>query len=143
MSQVEMNMENGEGMEGMTITTRAPKAEKGDPEKGIQPTKPEGWSITLPDPTAGLSLDELIAKYGEEKIKELAVAQFIVKFQAAIRTMAQQGRDDAEIAQVMAEWKPGDKIAEEKLTAEQKILKNFGNMTPEQKAELMAKLAAM
>lgn len=141
MSQVKQ-MEQAE-VEGATITTKAPKAEKGDPEKGKMPTKPEGWSMTLPDPTAGLSLEELIEKYGEEKIKELAVAQFVVKFQAAIRTMAENGRADEDIAQTMSTWKPGDKISEEKLTTEQKILKNFGNMTPEQRAELMAKLAAM
>lgn len=141
MSQVEQNLE--QGMEGQTITTRAPKAEKGDPSKGKMPTKPEGWVITLPDPFSGLTLEELCAKYGEDKIRELAVAQAIVKFQGAIRTMAEQGRPDEEIAEVMSGWKPGDKVGEGRMSPEQQIVKNFGNMTPEQRAELIAKLSAM
>ena len=134
MSQTEL--ENGNGMEGATITTRAPKAEKSE-------KKPENWSITLPDPTAGLTLEEMANKFGEEKVNELAKANFIIRFQSAIRSMAEAGKSDEEIAATMQSWKPGDKVLDGTKDPEQSILKNFGNMTPEQRAELMAKLSAM
>lgn len=125
---------NEEAVEGQTITTRAPKAV--EKEK-----KPEGWSISLPDPFLG-SLEELGEKYGSEVVAEAARAQLRVKFQAAVRSLAEAGKPDEEIASTMAGWKPGDKLG---LGGDPQavILKNFGNMTPEQRAALIEQLSQM
>lgn len=128
-------------VEGQTITTRAPKAEKGDPEKGKAPTKPEGWSISLPDPFLS-SLEELSEKYTSEAVAEAARAQLRVKFQAAVRSLAEAGKPDEEIISTMASWKPGDKLGLGG-DPQQVILKNFGNMTPEQRAALIEQLSRM
>lgn len=121
-------------MEGQTITTTAPKAV----EEG---KKPGGWSITIPDPFIAESLEELAAKYGEETILTAAQQQLRVKAQAAIRSMAQAGKPDEEIVSTMETWKPGDKLG---LGGDPmaNIMKNFGNLSPEQRDEVMRKLAA-
>ena len=121
-------------IEGQTITTRAPKAcESGK--------KPEGWSISLPDPFLG-ELEELAEKYGKEVIAEAARAQLRIKFQAAVRSLAEAGKSDEDITSTMSSWKPGDKLG---LGGDPQalILKNFGNMTAEQRAALIAQLSAM
>ena len=119
--------------EGQTITTRAPKAETSG-------KKPEGWSISLPDPFLG-ELEELGEKFGAEVVAEAARAQLRVKFQAAVRSLAEVGKSDEEITSTMANWKPGDKLG---LGGDPQavILKNFGNMTAEQRAQLLAMLSA-
>lgn len=125
---------------GSTFTTKAPKAVNGDSKRGILPgTKPEGWEITLPNPVFSLNLDELAAKMGPEKLLAMAKAMWVIKAQAAIRAMAEAGISDEEISIKMQSWNPGDRLTE-KLSPEQAILKNFGNMTPEQKARVMASL---
>lgn len=123
-----------ENIEGQTITTRSPKAV----ESG---KKPEDWSISLPDPFLG-SLDELSEKYTPEVIAECARAQLRVKFQAAVRSLAEAGKPDEEISSTMSSWKPGDKLG---IGGDPQaiIMKNFGNMTPEQRAQLIAQLSAM
>lgn len=120
--------------EGQTITTRSPKAV----ESG---KKPEGWSISLPDPFLG-SLEELAEKYGPEVVAESARAQLRVKFQAAVRSLAEAGKADEEISSTMSSWKPGDKLG---IGGDPQavILKNFGNMTPEQRAALIEQLSQM
>lgn len=120
--------------EGQTITTKAPKAV----EKG---KKPEGWTITLADPFLG-DFEELSNKYGAEVVVEAARAQLRVKFQSAVRSLAEAGKSDEEISSTMASWKPGDKLG---LGGDPQalILKNFGNMSPEQRAALIAQLSAM
>lgn len=121
-------------VEGQTITTRSPKAiESGK--------KPEDWSISLPDPFLG-DLEALSEKYGAEVVAESARAQLRVKFQAAVRSLAEAGKSDEEIASTMASWKPGDKLG---LGGDPQavIMKNFGNMTPEQRAALIEQLSKM
>lgn len=121
-------------VEGQSITTRSPKAV----ESG---KKPEGWAISLPDPFLG-SLEELAEKYGQEVVAESARAQLRVKFQAAVRALAEAGKDDDEISSTMANWKPGDRLG---LGGDPQsvILKNFGNMTAEQRAALIEQLSKM
>lgn len=129
MSQV------NETYEGTSITTKAPKAV----ESG---KKPEGWSISLPDPFAEKSLDELKEAFGEEPVCAAAIAQLRVKYQAAVRSLAEAGKSDEEIASTMSTWKPGDKLG---LGGDPtaNILKNFGNMSPEQQAQIIAQLQGM
>lgn len=123
-----------ENLEGQTITTTAPKAV----EEG---KKPEGWSITLPDPFIVDSLEELAQKYGPEQVLASAQQQLRVKMQAAIRAMAVAGRSDEEIQAVMESWRPGDKLGlgGDPLAA---AMKNFGNMSPEQREQFMQMLTA-
>lgn len=129
----ELQMDYGQA-EGQTITTRSPKAV----ESG---KKPEGWSISLPDPFLG-SLEELAEKYGPEVVAESARAQLRVKFQAAVRALAEAGKGDEEISGTMSSWKPGDRLG---LGGDPQavILKNFGNMTAEQRAALIEQLSKM
>lgn len=121
-------VENNEVVEGQTITTKASK-------------EADSRSITLPDPFLG-ELEELEEKYGKEVVAEAARAQLRVKFQAAVRSLLKANKSDEEISSVMASWKPGDKLG---LGGDPQamILKNFGNMTPEQRAQLIAQLSAI
>lgn len=121
-------VENTEVMEGQTITTKASK-------------DADSRSITLPDPFLG-ELEELEERYGKEVVAEAARAQLRVKFQAAVRSLLKANKSDEEISSVMASWKPGDKLG---LGGDPQamILKNFGNMTPEQRAQLIAQLSAI
>lgn len=130
MEEMGMDMQ----AEGQTITTRSPKAV----EAG---KKPEGWAISLPDPFLG-SLEELAEKYGQEVVAESARAQLRVKFQSAVRALAEAGKEDGEISATMANWKPGDRLG---LGGDPQavILKNFGNMTAEQRAALIEQLSKM
>ena len=118
-------------VEGQTITTRAPKAV----EKG------EGWSITLPDPFSDLSLADLIERYSEDVVRSMAASQLRVRFQAAVRTLAEANKSDDEIRETMKSWKPGDRLTSG--DPQTVIMRNFGNMTPEQRAALISQLTAM
>lgn len=124
----EITTVESEVVEGQTITTKASK-------------EADSRSITLPDPFLG-ELEELEEKYGKEVVAEAARAQLRVKFQAAVRSLLKANKSDEEISSVMASWKPGDKLG---LGGDPQamILKNFGNMTPEQRAQLIAQLSAI
>lgn len=128
-------MSQNEETQMQSITTSAPKAV----EKG---SKPEGWSITIPDPFVAESLDDLAAKYGAEVVLNAAQQQLRVKAQAAIRAMAEAGKSDEEITSTMETWKPGDRLGLGGNPMEI-VLKNFGSMTPEQRAVIMERLASM
>ena len=123
-----------QNIEGQTITTRAPKAV----EKGVKPAE---WSITLADPFLG-DLQDLLTKFGDEAVVEAARAQLRIKFQSAVRSLAEAGREDNEISTIMSAWKPGtplntggDPVAN--------VMKNYGNMSAEQRAQLKALLQQM
>lgn len=121
--------------EGQSITTSAPKAVTSG-------KKPEGWSITIPDPFLAESLDELAERFGKEVVLTAAQQQLRVKAQSAIRSMAEAGKPDEEIIATMQTWKPGDKLG---LGGDPMavVMKNFGNMSPEQRQMLMEQLAAI
>lgn len=130
MSEVEntaVSIEEG------SIVTKSPKAV----ENGL---KPADWQSVLPDPFIEKSLDELCQVYGESCVVELFRSAARVRFQSAVRTLAEQGKSDQEIADTMASWKPGDKLSSG--TSTTNIVKHFANMSPEQQAELIAMLTA-
>lgn len=127
----ETTTETTDEMEGQTITTKAPKAV----EKG------KGWSITLPDPFSDLSLAELVERYSEDTVRSMATSQLRIRFQAAVRTLAEANKSDDEIRSTMNSWKPGDRLTSGDPQAV--IMRNFGNMTPEQRAALISQLTAM
>lgn len=116
------------------VFTRSPKAVAAG-------HKPEGWIIELAH-NLPEELDELVEKLGDKQVYNLAFAQYIVGFQSAVRRMAESGKSDEEIVATMQTWKPGDRIGTSGDPI-QRTLANFGNLTREQQAELMAKLAAM
>lgn len=114
-------------MEGQTITT------KFNDEDGSSRV------IVLQDPFAGKDYASLCEVYGEDQVLESAVAQLRVKFQASVRGMMKAGKDDDAISSEMASWKPGQRAnfgADPKAV----IMRNFGNLTPEQRAQLIALL---
>lgn len=116
------------------VVTRSPKASAAG-------TKPEDWSIELPHNFA-LDLDGLVAQFGKETVYANAFAQLIVSFQAAVRRLAENGKSDEEITTIMSTWKPGDKLGVGGDPI-QKTLASFGNLSPEQKADLLQKLQAL
>ena len=128
-------IQNDEGAASKTtIFTRAPKAVASG-------AKPADWIIELPH---GLpeELTELVEKLTEPVVYQLACAQYVIAFQSAVRRLAEAGKTDDEIASVMQTWKPGERLG---IGGDpiQRTLANFGNLTREQQAELMAKLSAM
>lgn len=131
MSQVDTNEVQDMEEVATTISTKAPKAV----QKG---TKPEGWEITLPNPYAGKSLEQLAEAYGTERVANYAVAQLTVRFQSAVRSLAVAGKSDEEIAKTMETWKPGDRLSSG--MSMESIVRSFDSMTPEQQAQLFAML---
>lgn len=130
----EMAEETGATETQTAIVTRAPKAE----EKGV---KPSGWSISIPAKFLNMDLRQLEENYGADSIAELAIASMTIKFQATVRNLALAGRSDSFITETMESWKPGDKIqASDGRLSMEAIVKNFGNMTPEQQQQLFEKL---
>lgn len=134
MSVQESINENEGSLSRTTVTTKAPKAIAAG-------HKPEGWSIELPHNLPD-TLDDMITAFGADTVYSSAFAQIIVGFQAAVRRLAEAGKSDDEIASTMLTWKPGmrlglggDPIA--------RTLANFGNLSPEQQADLLQKLASM
>ena len=134
MSDVSLPNSDEGSVSRTTVTTRAPKAEKSG-------KKPAEWSIEL---NHGLpeEFDELVEKLGEKTVYALAFAQYIIGFQSAVRRLAEAGKSDDEISNTMQNWKPGDRLG---LGGDpiQRTLANFGNLTPEQQAQLMQQLASM
>lgn len=130
-------MSNLENEQDLFISTKAPKAV----EKGV---KPEGWEISLPDPYGDKALSELAVEYGEDKVLNAAVSSFRIKFQSAVRSLAEAGKTDEEIRNIMSTWKPGTDLGL-RTPADPKaaILKNFSSMTAEQRALIMQQLANM
>lgn len=117
------------------ITTSAPS-------KAIQSgAKPDGWKITLPNPFYGLTLEQLCERIGQDRVLDYALQKLVISFQAAVRAAAEKGMPDEEIATKMANWQPGQRLGGGVTSFD--IIKNFGNMSKEQKDALLARLNSM
>ena len=91
------------------------------------------------------SVEALSEKFGADVIASKAIAAITIDLQALIRRSLEGGKTDAEIQQMVNDWKPGERIsiAKDPMAA---ALAVFKTKTPEEQeaflAELRAKLGA-
>lgn len=142
MSQLHANEVNeaevneAEGMETSTPATITTSAMRKTIAEGI---KPQGWQIQLPNPYAGMNLEQLCDAIGEDRVLSFASQKLVIAFQSAVRLLADKGVSDEEIAEKMKDWKPGTRTS----GGTGDLLKNFSSMSREQQEALMQKLNAM
>lgn len=96
----------------------------------------------------GETLEEASEKFGDEVVLNLFGAQLIVQVQAAIRRKMNNKDgdpvlDDGAIVEYIAnEYKPGIRTARAGTTKIDTLVKAYGKMTAEKKAEFLALLTA-
>ena len=83
-----------------------------EPETGVEEIEATSTKLKLVGRTAkitydfGKTLDEAIAKFGEEVIHSNFKANATVTIQSGMRHLAEAGKTDVEIQQVYNTWKP-------------------------------------
>jgi hypothetical protein len=97
-------------------------------------------SITL-EKDFGSTLDESVELFGEEVVHSVFVAQAKVKAQSFVRSKLESGATDDEIQAALDEWKLGV-VKRSGKTKEEKALDAIQKLSPEEKAELIARLEA-
>lgn len=90
----------------------------------------------------GDNLEGAVAKYGDELIFDHFVRSSKVRAQATIRSLVAAGKSQAEIEEFFKTWRPDTTRARTKDPVAS-ITKNFGNLTVDQKKELLAALKSM
>ncbi len=86
----------------------------------------------------GSNLTEAVKLFGDEVVFSNFKAHATVAAQSAMRTLINNSKNQAAITKEMAEWKPGIRKAAK--SAVEKIRDKAKNLTPEQRAELLAAL---
>lgn len=90
--------------------------------------------------TVGEDIKAAIKLFGEEVVFSNFRANVIVSAQSALRSAMKGGKSDKEIAEEMANWKPGVRKAAK--SAVDKLAEKASKMTDEEKATLRKLLAA-
>lgn len=85
---------------------------------------------------------ELVSSYGEELVAKAAEDAIVISAQAIMRRHLAAGKSQAEIQTVMDTWKPDVKSVVRQ-TALEKATSAVGQMTAQERADLLAKLQAM
>lgn len=89
-------------------------------------------SITLPlDVPATVA--EAVTKWGENVVLSLIEDKAIIAFQNATRRLLNSDKTDKEIADQLATWKPGIKVAREKKDAPIFNIDKFKALSPEER----------
>ena len=98
----------------------------------------DGRSVTM-EYDFGANLEEMKEKFGEDVTFSNARRAMTITAQAAMRRMILAGKSDEEIQEKMSLWKPG--VALERTSDPvASLMKSWGKMTEEQKAEILKKL---
>lgn len=85
-------------------------------------------------------LDEAANVFGADVVFGKFNQKLIIDAQAAMRTLAENGKNDDEIQAEMASWNPSVTISR-KVDAQTAVLREASSMTPEQRREFITKLA--
>lgn len=86
------------------------------------------------------TLQGLIEKFGEEAVLGAATGQFTINIQALIRRHFDKSQD--EIQELVNAWLPGVRGPVSRATPFEKATSQLGKLSPEEKAELLARLQA-
>jgi hypothetical protein len=83
-------------------------------------------------------LDSLVAKYGADTVYAAASGNFVISLQALARRHIE--KSDEEIQALVAAWNPNERAAAVKATPAERAASAFSKLSPEEKAELLARL---
>jgi len=123
---------------------QAPKAvptEQKAPDNTVSAKLKDDARIVSVQYDFGSNLDASRKLFGDEVVHNNFQAQAVISCQALIRRGIKAKKNDADIAKMVSEWKPGTKSIVRK-SAQEKIKDAFGGMSAEQKAALLAELKA-
>jgi hypothetical protein len=86
-------------------------------------------------------LADAINRYGDENVFKTFLGQLVVRVQARARVLLEEGKSAEEITALLADWKPGDKVARAATPPPDPVaylLQNLDKLSPEKLAELNA-----
>ena len=90
----------------------------------------------------GTSLADAVEKFGEDVVLSGFRRTSVITAQGIMRRLAKAGKSDAEIQDAITAWKPG--VAMERVMDPVATLKaRIANMTPEERAKILAELQAV
>ncbi len=96
---------------------------------------PEARKVNFDMPA---DLDALVAKFGAESVYSAATGAYVISLQALARRHIE--KDDAEIQALVDAWNPNERSPAVKQTAFEKASSALSKLSPEEKAELLARL---
>ncbi len=86
------------------------------------------------------TLADLIKRFGEESVFEFAVGGYTISIQALARRHIE--KSDEEIQDIINNWDPNTRASSVRKSAAEKVSAAIGQLSPEEKASLLAKLQA-
>lgn len=86
------------------------------------------------------TIEEAVKNFGEDVVLAHVKSSITVALQGNLRTMIKAEKSQEEIDEAVAKWKPGMRTPGK--TKLEKVHDLMGDMTPEQRAELLKKLKA-
>lgn len=86
------------------------------------------------------TLQGLVDKFGEDAVYGAAEGSFVISIQALARRHIE--KSDEEIQGLVNSWNPNERSAAVKLTPFERASKALGNLSAEERAELLARLQA-
>lgn len=91
------------------------------------------------------TISEAEIKFGDKEVFEIFISQLTIKLQAFARGLWQKDTPMDKIQQMVADWKPGVRLAPtlSLKTQAQNTLENLGNLDVELIKQLMAKAKSM
>lgn len=96
---------------------------------------PEARKVNFDMPA---DLDSLVAKYGAESVYSAATGAYVISLQALARRHIE--KSDEEIQAIVDAWNPNERAPAVKQTAFEKASSALTKLSPEEKAELLARL---
>lgn len=99
-------------------------------------TESKSVEHSFPADLAGLT-----AQFGEESVYAAAKGQYTIGLQAFLRR--HYDKDAAELQALATAWNPNERAPAVKQTAMEKASSALGNLTPEERKELINKLRAL
>lgn len=87
----------------------------------------------------GSNLQEMTEKFGEDVVYSNAKRAMTITAQGAMRRMLVAGKSQEEIQEKMSLWKPGVAL-ERTVDPVASLMRSWGSMSDEQKAEILQKL---
>lgn len=106
----------------------------------ISATKTGTDKVVTVDYVFPTTLPALVEKFGEDAVLGAATGQFTINIQALIRRHFDKSQD--EIQELVNSWMPGVRGPVSRATPFEKATSQLGKLSPEEKAELLARLQA-
>lgn len=87
----------------------------------------------------GETVEELVKQFGEQVVVNNCRAAIIVALQGVIRGALAKNKKPAEVAELVAKWKPGSRTPAK--PPQEKLKEQFSKMDPETRKALLAELS--